>query len=76
MHVSFCRICGMPQQPELAAQWDEVMRHVRVLSEGMRGMRATLRTVWHVEEQMQMTCGDVAMGCIVTDLALALAPTS
>ena len=46
------------------------MERVETLSAGLKGLRTTLRTVWHVEEKTQMTCGDVTMGCVVTDLDL------
>lgn len=80
MHVSLCRILEMPPPPEESGAsassespseaWRRVMERVETLSEGLKGLRATLRTVWHVEEKMQMTCGDVTMGCVVTDLPL------
>ena len=82
MHVSLCRILEVPPPPpapaggqeeeeEEASAWNRVMERVEALSEGLKGKRATLRTVWHVEEKMQMTCGDVHAGCVITELPLA-----
>ena len=69
MHVSLCRVLEVPSPSEDdESAWRRVMERVETLSEGLKGLRATLRTVWHVEEKYQMTCGDVTMGCVVTDL--------
>ena len=74
MHVSLCRILEIPPATQgkalLLEEWALVMEGVEKLSENLRDMRATLRTVWHVCERMQMTCGDKDMDCIVTNLPL------
>ena len=47
------------------------MRVVDQLSDEMRGTRATLRTVWHVQESRFATAGDVQAGCVVESLPVA-----
>ena len=68
MHVSLCRVIEAPTTTS-EADCAAVLRVVRGISDRVRGMRATLRTVWHVEETRIATCGDVSEGCIVTPLA-------
>ena len=70
MHVSLCRVIALaPENSQ--EEWTKVMRVVDQLSDEMRGTRATLRTVWHVQESRFATAGDVEAGCVVTNLPLA-----
>ena len=69
MHVSLCRVLRATPQCD-GARWGEVLVRVREVSAELAGMRAQLGTVWHVQEKMQMTCGDEEAGCVVKRLRL------
>ena len=67
MHVSLCRVETAPATDD--ETWRAVMTNVDRLSDKMKGMKATLRTIWHVQEPRIAICGDVEGGCVVTPLA-------
>ena len=69
MHVSLCRVLRATPQCD-GARWEEVLVRGREVSAEVAGMRARLGTVWHVQEKMQMTCGDEEAGCVVKRLRL------
>ena len=67
MHVSLCRVETAPATDD--ETWRAVMTNVDRLSDKMKGMKATLRTIWHVQEPRIAICRDVEGGCVVTPLA-------
>jgi hypothetical protein len=69
MHVSLCRVETAPPVDENT--WRAVMQRVDALSERLRGTKATLRTIWHVQEPRIAICGDIEDGCVVEPLATA-----
>ena len=68
MHVSLCRVVAVGETSE--AQWAAVLGKVRELSEAVKGMKATLRSCWFVEETRQMACGRDGC-CTIQDFEFA-----
>jgi hypothetical protein len=69
MHVSLCRVETAPAADDDA--WLAVMQRVDSLSARLRGAKATLRTIWHVQEPRIAVCGDLEEGCVVEPMATA-----
>lgn len=69
MHVSLCRVETAPAADDNA--WRAVMQRVDSLSARLRGAKATLRTIWHVQEPRIAVCGDLEEGCVVEPMATA-----
>ena len=61
LHTSLARILSLDGLNE-----EELRKSIQVASERVKGLTATLRTVWYVEENSMMSCH--AFGGRVTDI--------